>query len=310
MVQTAMEYQGEIDAEQNLFSFGANSRTIVQLQALIETKTNIVIDLPAIFENPTIEKICRLVEKELEKKGCVKANQNNNNNNEDCCGVAAKKLSKYYSGKAKPYGTFFEQKEFAEIQKGVFISGATGYLGAHVLKEITEKAKAKGVKVHALIRNKAKLEKVFHSYFPSLDFSSFPVEFHFGDITEERLGLSEEEYSELTCSIDCVVHIAALVKHAVLDSTLSHEAINVNGTKNVCKLALAAGAPFHHTSTTGLAGAAIINDNVSFEFTEDCAPQNVSEGNMAANVYVKSKRDAEFALLEDEEVKSVNKRYY
>ncbi len=163
----------------------------------------------------------------------------------------------------------------------VLLTGATGYLGVHILHALLEKQYA----VTCLIRSLEKFDRVCGYYFPGYDFSAAKTVI--GDITEKGLALSEAEYAELARSIDSVIHTAADVRHSGFESEL--QKTNVAGTKEVIAFCADAGAKLFHTSSFAVAG--FRTDNRLTEDVLDIGQQ------IAQNVYIKSKYQAEEQVL-------------
>ena len=163
----------------------------------------------------------------------------------------------------------------------VFLTGATGFLGNHVLKELIEK----GYQVTCLIRNENKFKKVCSYYFPDSDFSG--VRLIQGDITKENLGLSQNEYQELSLWTDSVFHIAADVRHSGFESEIHNT--NVLGTEKVIEFSINANAKLFHTSSFAVAGFGTKKSLT--ENTLDIGQQ------ISQNVYIKSKYQAEEQVL-------------
>ena len=93
--------------------------------------------------------------------------------------------------------------------KRVLLTGATGYLGAHILYELLKR----GIKVRCLVRSEEKLKEVLKYYFPK-EYKRFHYKVVIGDITQPKLGLSDDKYHRLAEKIDTVIHTAANVSHA------------------------------------------------------------------------------------------------
>lgn len=68
-----------------------------------------------------------------------------------------------------------------------------------------------------------------------------------GDLTQERLGLSTQDYARLVDRIDGVLHAGAITSAAWPAADL--ERANVEGTRTAVRLAEDAGVPLHHVST-------------------------------------------------------------
>lgn len=138
--------------------------------------------------------------------------------------------------------------------KSIFLTGATGFLGAYLLDELLQKTTAN---IYCLIRcsdteaGKQRVKSHLKSYsIWNERFSSriIPV---IGDLSKLLLGLSEEQFSELANRIDVIYHNGALVNYICPYSTL--KASNVLGTEEVLRLAsLTQTKPVHFVSSVSV----------------------------------------------------------
>lgn len=137
----------------------------------------------------------------------------------------------------------------------VLLTGATGFLGAHLLSELTARTDAE---ILCLVRAadrgeaQARIEAALRHYRlrrPSARPRIVPV---LGDLTKPRFGLREAEFRRL-CGVDAIVHNGARVNH--IEPYARLRAANVTGTRTVLRLALTRGVPVHFVSTTSVAVA-------------------------------------------------------
>ena len=172
--------------------------------------------------------------------------------------------------------------------KYVLLTGATGFLGSHVLRELLRKK----MHVICLVRNEKKLEATLKYYFP-VGYEYFRYNVMIGDIEKPKFGMSDEDYELLVQKVDMVIHTAANVNHA--GNYVDFERTNVLGTQNVIDFCKLAGATLQHTSTASVHGAGTVEQNnpdAKFdEFSLDVG-QNYTQ-----NVYIHSKYKAEERVL-------------
>ncbi len=172
--------------------------------------------------------------------------------------------------------------------KYVLLTGATGFLGSHILRELLKRK----MHVICLVRSDAKLKEVLRYYFPS-EHEYFRYKVKIGDIREAKLGLSDEEYETLLKKVDMVIHTAANVSHA--GHYEDFERTNVIGTQNVVDFCMRSGAVLQHTSTASVHGSGTVeqkNPNAKFdEFSLDIGQNHIQ------NVYIHSKYKAEEVVL-------------
>lgn len=172
--------------------------------------------------------------------------------------------------------------------KYILLTGVTGFLGAHILRELLRRK----MNVVCLVRNEERLKPTLKNYFPK-EYEYFTYKVVKGDIEQAHFGLTQKEYETLTRRVDMVIHTAANVHHAGHYKDL--ERTNVIGTQNVIDFCQDAHALLQYTSTASVHGAGTVKQtdpNAVFdEFNLDIG-QKYSQ-----NVYIHSKYKAEERVL-------------
>ena len=177
-----------------------------------------------------------------------------------------------------------------QLGKNILLTGATGFLGIHVLKELIEKT-GPDTTIWCLLRSKGsitperRLKEMLVYYFEK-DYRSLlgtRIRALEGDITqpESMEGLSK---------IDMVFNCAANVKHFSKGTDI--EDINYGGVKNLVALCQKNGAYLVHVSTESVGG--LTPGKVPDVLTE----QMLFFGQLTDNQYVHSKFLAERHILE------------
>ena len=176
----------------------------------------------------------------------------------------------------------------------VLLTGATGFLGAHVFRSLL---RAGAEKIICLVRNgdAARLRDTLTGYFGRewAELAIMRAEVVGGDISEPMAGLSRADYDKLASEIDSIWHCAADVRHYVGNRDEIFAA-NVSGTQTVIELAKAAGAALHHMSTASVAGDRLTGSDAAAVFTED--DFNIGQ-EWRENIYIQSKFLAEAAVF-------------
>lgn len=183
----------------------------------------------------------------------------------------------------------------------ILLAGATGYLGVHILADFLDND---GGRAYCLVRSKDRTDGIKRM--------RELLEFHFGqkyadmkrievisaDLQKDLFGLTDNEYKKLADNIDTVINCAASVKH--YGTYKYFYDVNVETTIRLIDFCKKAGAKLIHASTAGVSGNSFadeFNSPVSkgeLDFCED----NLYIGQPLDNVYVRSKFEAEKAVLD------------
>ncbi|MEB3219801.1 MAG: amino acid adenylation domain-containing protein [Nostocales cyanobacterium 94392] len=141
--------------------------------------------------------------------------------------------------------------EYPNQPSHIFLTGATGFVGAFLLYELLQQTNAN---IYCLVRaantesGKKKLQKHLESYLiwdESLSNRIIPV---IGDLSEPLLGLSEQQFKVMAQKIDVIYHNAAAINLVYSYSAL--KATNVLGTQEILRLASQIKVkPVHYIST-------------------------------------------------------------
>lgn len=121
----------------------------------------------------------------------------------------------------------------------MFLTGATGFLGAFVLAELLDRTEAT---VRCLVRCSGEADGAARIRTAMTHYRIWREEYARrivpvpGDLAEPRLGMGEEEFSRLAREIGVIYHIGAQVNFVFPYSAL--KAANVGGTQEVIRLAV------------------------------------------------------------------------
>ncbi len=181
----------------------------------------------------------------------------------------------------------------AGILVEIAITGATGFLGVHLVRELLERNASLTVLAHAGSGDAAdRLARFLRATGASprlIDDLPRRISVVDVDVAEPFLGLDRADFRRIADGVDAVWHSAAQTKLAGDLAELRH--VNVDGTRNMLALAAAGGRRprFYHVSTAFVAG--LRPDPVVYEDQLDA-----SRG--FASPYEQSKYEAEVAVRE------------
>ncbi|MDJ0592674.1 MAG: thioester reductase domain-containing protein [Pleurocapsa sp. MO_226.B13] len=136
----------------------------------------------------------------------------------------------------------------------IFLTGATGFLGAFILQELLQRTRAN---IYCLVRavdvpsGQKRIQANLQAYGiwgkPDGD-RIIPV---VGDLGQPYLGLSSQQFQQLAARIDCIYHSGALLNYIYSYPRL--RSVNVQGTQEVLRLASCSQtAPVHYISSVAV----------------------------------------------------------
>ncbi|NTW56713.1 MAG: amino acid adenylation domain-containing protein, partial [Chlorobiaceae bacterium] len=205
---------------------------------------------------------------------------------------ALENLRREYKQRNREYA--LRDMEFRQPYQHILLTGATGYLGSYLLRELL---KNPAMQVTLIVRDAGSSarerldESLVHYFGPEwLETTgrSSRLTVLSGDLRHDRFSLSSREYGLIAESVDAIIHCAANVSH--IGHYSDFHADNVETTSHLLNLA-ARNRPspidFHYLSTLSVAGKGKPGEPTLF--TEyDPAPEEPD-----TNYYVRTKQEAE-----------------
>lgn len=215
----------DITPSSNFFLVGGNSLLVIRLQARIRQHFNVVIRLVELLGAKTLSQMAHKIEESSD--------------------VDLIDWEKETTPPAIP--SFL--KEVFEIRvsqqkkaKTLLITGGTGFLARYILPKLAANPDVGTIHCVA-VREKP-------SEGPRELFSSSKIVSHDGDLSAPLLGLSEDEFRDLSGQVDVILHLGAV--RSFWDNYHVLRRSNVHPTKELVKLATPGRVPIHYISTIGV----------------------------------------------------------
>jgi thioester reductase-like protein len=260
-----------VGATDNFFELGGTS--LVVTRVIIEAdKAGMHVAYGDVFTNPTPRKLARLITGEgVSDDADEVANFDYSPINEL---LAANTLDAFRKGEMGKLGN-------------VLLTGATGYLGIHILRELID---SDATNIYCLVRGKDaekaenRLRTLLFYYFANAFKELFGKRLHIvvGDVTSD---FGED------LDIDTVFNCAAIVKHFSEGTEI--EDVNIGGAQRCVDYCLSKGARLVHISTASTRGL-WTGEPKADVFTE----QRLYMGQFLGNKYIYSKFMAERLILD------------
>ncbi len=188
----------------------------------------------------------------------------------------------------------------------VLLTGATGFMGAHLLHALID---AGAGTVLCLMRDgsRERLMERLSWYFGAgwLQSVAARIKVIAGDISRQELGLSHMNYIDLVGRLDAIYNSAADVRHYASDAE-EYTATNVTGVEHIIELAERSGAILHHMSTCSVSAEQLVGREGPAVFTEH--DFDIGQ-DWQSNLYVKTKFLAEARVFDAIE-RGVDARIY
>ncbi|WP_437675479.1 amino acid adenylation domain-containing protein [Sorangium sp. So ce131] len=233
-----------VEADDDFFELGGDSLLAAQLLLHVKTVFQVEVSARRLFESPTVAGLARAVEEARRQEGRGAAAE---------VGAVDLRAEAVLDPDIRPCGPAVDA---SAPPRHVFLTGATGFLGAFLVRELLSRT---GATIHCLVRapdagrGLTRIRRSLEAYSlwdPALGARIVAVP---GDLGKPLLGLTPAGFDALAERIDAIYHAGAEVNY--IKPYASHKAANVLGTQEILRLScLRRTKPVHHVSTIGVFG--------------------------------------------------------
>ncbi|NDJ19166.1 amino acid adenylation domain-containing protein [Myxacorys almedinensis] len=239
----------QIGVHDSFFELGGHSLLVTQLMAHVEETFQIELSLIALFQSPTIAGLAQAInaKRNPAKNATLQHSDGESASDKNDLTWVDLQADTVLAPSIYSKGTLPTLVE----PQAIFLTGATGFLGAFLLQELLEQTLGK---VYCLVRASTEeegMQKIaqnlarYRLNHPEYASRIVPV---LGDLAQPLLGLSHQDFQELAGKIDLIYHNGAFVNLIYPYTAL--RAANVLGTQEVLKLACQCKTkPVHFIST-------------------------------------------------------------
>lgn len=218
-----------VGIEDSFFDLGGDSLAAAQMAARVKDAFGVALSLRRIFDYPTISELIKM----LGSKGAASLQNTGNSRSldyQDLFAEATLPLDVTPDPAALPASS--------GPYRHILLTGATGYTGAYLLRELLDRSAAKIyvlVRANSVVDALQRVQRNMSVYGLWKDRDMARLIGVVGDIARPYFGVLRSSYEEMSQQVEMIVHNGALSSYALPYRRL--KAVNVLGTIEVLRLA-------------------------------------------------------------------------
>jgi thioester reductase-like protein len=209
----------QIGIHDSFCELGGHSLLAVQLVAQINETFQLEVSLESFLEIPTIAGLVQTISTLHQSHPAIHK-------------------TKGLTAEANLDPSIYPENILEEPIPEIFLTGATGFLGAFLLFELLQQTRADIyclIRASSLAEGQARIQNSLKRYLLWQDSFSSRIKLVLGDLGQHYLGIEPEKFARLAEKIDIIYHCGAWVNVVYPYSAL--KAANVTGTQEVLRLA-------------------------------------------------------------------------
>jgi L-2-aminoadipate reductase len=203
-----------IDPQNDFFDLGGHSLLAQQMLLVVRRALNVQISISALYEHPSLAGFSAFLDKRL---GAVDGSADVAASEEDENPAYARSLDELISQMPKSYQSADSATIRARAKPTVFLTGATGFLGAYLIRDILDRTSRK-LQLITHVRGAkdsqagfARLRRSLQTYGVWKDSWESRLSCVVGDLAKPSLGLDNQVWDRLAKEVDIVIHNGATV---------------------------------------------------------------------------------------------------
>ncbi|KAK6066342.1 beta-ketoacyl synthase domain-containing protein [Seiridium cupressi] len=247
-----------IQPDSDFFQVGGSSILMIKLKSLLEVQFGVKISMPELFHASTLSNMANLVanaagttknaDMPSSEGSFLRPRDAQQSTNWDL------EIASMADGLPQPnsISSLHNQKHLKD-QEGliVVLTGATGFIGSHLLSHLVQDPKV--AQVHCIAMRPDSSGKPRH-----VSVQSNKVVEYVGDLSTLSLGLDEAQFAFLAEHANAIIHNGADV--SLLKTYQSLRRANVISTRTLCEMAIPRRVPVHYVSTASVAKVVELQD--------------------------------------------------
>lgn len=248
-----------IDKSSDFFQVGGNSMSAIKLRSLVEARFGMTIPLIDFFQSSTLSTMAaRIQNNSIASREIIPRTEM-----DWSADVAALALN---IGPLSPDSPEIQVLMHGNIKVNgarggglrIMLTGSTGFLGTEILRLLADNPAV--LEIHCVA-----IRPDFDGLPRHVAVSNTKVFEYTGDLSEARLGLSEQTFQRLAAMMDLIIHNGASI--SFLKSYQTLRAPNVISTRSIAELCLVRRIPLHFVSSAAVAGVRLHPEDLDNEAT-------------------------------------------